>query len=148
MPYTPYDEKERIAKMQSDKWIRPEEMIDTTQLQLKSLVEFAKGLGYDFYFPTAKSFFSNDFYGNKGKECIAFNTMVKLHNLFYHSNHQNYFKAPFNFSTYKIRKAKAGKIVNICNLQMNKKTGYIKASSNIVTFVHEEYAGFLDLKHL
>lgn len=148
MPYQ-IDEQEQEAKKASSKWIRPEEMIDSTKLQLKSLTEFAKGLGYDFYYPTAKSFFSNDSYGNKGKEVISFNTMVKLHNNHYQDWHGgNRFKKPFNFSTYKIRKARAGKIVHTCNLQMNKRTGYIKASSSIVSFVHQEYEGFLDLKCL
>lgn len=149
MPYTPYDEKEQFAKMQSDKWIRPDEMIDTTKLQLKSLTEFAKGLGYDFYYPIDKRFMSNDFYGNKGKEFISFSTMVKLHNNHYQDWHGgDRFKSPFRFNTYKIRKARAGKIVHKVNLQMDKRTGYIRATSNIVSFVHQEYEGFLDLKYL
>jgi hypothetical protein len=148
MPYL-INQEEQEAKRASNKWIQPEEMMDTTRIQFKSLTEFAKGLGYDLFYPIARSFFSNDFYGNKGKEVIAFHTMVKLHNGYYCDiYHSDYFKPPFRFSTYKIRKAKAGKLVTICNLQINKKTGYIKASSNIVSFVHQEYEGFLDMKHL
>lgn len=147
MPYQ-VDEEARQIKMQSDKWIRPEEMIDTTKVQLKSLVEFAKGLGYE-YCLFGNSFFSSEDLDNKARANVSFSTMTKLHNGYYQDiYHRDYFKPPFRFSTYKIRKAKAGKIVNICNLQMNKKTGYIKASSSIVTFVHKEYEGFLDLKHL
>ncbi len=138
-----------MAKQDSDKWIRPEEMIDTTKLQLKSLTEFAKGLGYDFFYPMSKSFFSNDFYGNKGKEVISFQTMAKLHNNHYEVlDHRDYFEKPFNFSTYKIRKARAGKIIHCVSLQMDKRTGYIKASSHIVSFTFIEYEGFLDLKYL
>lgn len=148
MPYKTNEEEQKL-KRESNKWIQPDEMVDTTKLQLKSLTEFAKGLGYDFFYPQSKSFFSNDYYGNKGKEVVSFHTMVKLHNNMYaYHQHKGYYKPPFNFSTYKIRKANAGKIVSVCNLQMDKRTGYIRATSNIVTFEHQEYEKFLDLKYL
>lgn len=137
--------EEQEAKRNSNKWIQPEEMIDTTNVQLKSLISFADGLGYHYHKVSSK-YFSSDDYDNKNRVIISFQTMVKLHNNYYHDWHENYFKWPFTFSTYKIRKAKAAKIVKICNLQVNKKTKYVRASSNIVSFSHQEYEGFLDLK--
>jgi len=139
-----YEEQE--AKKQSGKWILPDEMIDTTNIQLKSLVSFAEGLGYYYHKITSK-YFSSDDYDNKGRTTISFQNMVKLHNgYFADGRHTNYLRHPFNFSTYKLRKARAAKIVKIVNLQVSKKTKYVKASSNIVTFSHQEYEGFLDLK--
>ena len=135
-----------MAEINSDKWIQPEEMVDSKQVQMKSLAEFAKGLGYHLEF--GNRFYSADF-DNKKRRNISFATMVQLHNNHYQDWHGgNYFKAPFNFSTYKIRKARAGKIVHKVSLQMSKKTGYIRVSSNIVSFTHQEYEGFLDLKDL
>ncbi len=134
-----------MAKQDSDKWIRPEEMIDTTNLQRKSLSAFAEGLGYIRY---GKYYVSHD-YDNKARMVISFQTMCKLHNNHYEVlGHRDYFEKPFNFSTYKIRKARAGKLVHCVSLQMDKRTGYIKASSNIVSFTFIEYEGFLDLKYL
>ncbi len=137
-----------MADINSDKWIQPEEMVDSKQVQIKSLSEFARGLGYSFDRWNIGNFISED-YDNKKRRNISFITMVKLHNNYYQDWHGgDYFKVPFNFSTYKIRKARAGKIVHKVSLTMSKKTGYIRASSNIVSFTHQEYEGFLDLKYL
>lgn len=136
-----------MADINSDKWIQPEEMIDTTRLQLKSLDEFAKGLGYTRY-QASQTYISKD-YDNKKRQCVAFSTMSKLHNNFYQDWHGgDRFKSPFNFGTYKIRKARAGKIVHKVSITMSKKTGYIRAASNLVSFTFQEYEGFLDLKYL
>lgn len=125
--------------------LSPEEIIDTTKLQFFTLKEFAKGLGYQW---DSKTFLSND-YDNRKRKFISFQTMVKLFNNHFQDWHGgDRFKAPFNFSTYKIRKARAGKIVHTVSLTMSKKTRYIRASSNIVSFTHQEYEGFLDLKYL
>lgn len=135
-------------KYNDPKWIRPDEMIDTTKLQLKSLTAFAEALGYYFNKVNSK-YFSSDDYDNKGRAIISFQTMCKLHNGWYSDNrHTNYMRYPFNFSTYKIRKARAAKIIKVCNLQVNKRTKYIRASSNIVRFEHQEYEGFLDVQYL
>ena len=136
-----------MADINSDKWIQPEEMMDSKQVQLKSLTEFARGLGYTRNL--RQGYFASNDYDNKKCKTISFITMVKLHNNHFQDWHGgDYFKAPFNFSTYKIRKARAGKIVHKVSLTMSKKTGYIRASSNIVSFTHQEYEGFLDLKYL
>lgn len=134
-----------MAEINIDKWIQPEEMVDTTKLQLFTLKEFAKGLGYQWW---GKKFLSEDF-DNRKRKFISFSTMVKLFNNEYQDWHGgDRFKAPFNFSTYKIRKARAGKIVHKVSLQLSKKTGYIRAASSIVAFCFIEYEGFLDLKYL
>jgi len=138
-----------MADINGDKWIQPEEMIDTKKVQMKSLIEFAKGLGYTRNL--LQGYFASNDYDNKKRSKISFQTMVKLHNNFYQDWHGgDYFKAPFNFGTYKIRKARAGKIVHKVSLTMSKKTGYgyVRAASNIVSFTHQEYEGFLDLKYL
>lgn len=146
MPYV-IDEESQKIKQASDKWIRPEEMMDSKQVQLKSLTEFAKGLGYTRNL--LQGYFASNDYDNKKRSTISFQTMCKLHNNFFQDWHGgDRFKAPFNFSTYKIRKARAGKIVHKVSLQMSKKTGYIRVSSNIVSFCFIEYEGFLDLKYL
>lgn len=135
-----------MAEINSDKWIQPEEMIDSKQVQMKSLTEFAKGLGY--HLDLGKHFYSVEF-DNKKRRNISFSTMVKLHNNHFQDWYGgDRFKAPFNFSTYKIRNARAGKIVNKVSLQLSKKTGYIRAASNLVSFCFTEYEGFLDLKYL
>lgn len=135
-----------MAEINSDKWIQPEEMIDSKKVQMKSLTEFAKGLGYQR--SISGSFYSYD-YDNKKRRNISFTTMCQLHNNHFQDWHGgDRFKAPFNFSTYKIRKARAGKIVHKVSLQMSKKTGYIRAASSIVSFTFQEYEGFLDLKYL
>ena len=135
-----------MADINSDKWIQPEEMMDSKKVQMKSLTEFAKGLGYQL--ELGKHFYSPEF-ENRKRRNISFATMTKLHNNHFQDWHGgDRFKAPFNFSTYKIRKARAGKIVHKVSLTMSKKTGYIRAASNIVSFTHQEYEGFLDLKYL
>ena len=136
-----------MADINSDKWIQPEEMVDSKQVQMKSLTEFAKGLGYTRNL--LKGYFSSNDYDNKKRRNISFATMCQLHNNHFQDWHGgDRFKAPFNFSTYKIRKARAGKIVHKVSLQMSKKTGYIRAASNLVSFTFQEYEGFLDLKYL
>ena len=140
------DEEAQKIKQASDKWIQPEEMMDSKKVQMKSLTEFAKGLGYHL---DIGGYFHSWDYDNKKRRNISFLTMVKLHNNHFQDWHGgDRFKAPFNFSTYKIRKARAGKIVHKVSLQMSKKTGYIRVSSNIVSFTQQEYEGFLDLKYL
>lgn len=137
-----------MADINSDKWIQSEEMMDSKKVQLKSLTEFAKGLGYSFEQYSTGNFISEE-WENRKRKFVSFQTMAKLHNNHYQDWHGgDRFKAPFNFSTYKIRKARAGKIVHKVSLTMSKKTGYIRASSNIVSFTHQEYEGFLDLKYL
>lgn len=127
----------------------PEEIIDTYKLQLKSLTEFMRGLGYTYEGRLFGSphFVSYD-YENKARKSISVHTACLLHNGAYTDWHGKDFKAPFDFSHYKIRKAKAAKIVNIVNIQLNKKTGHIRTTSNLVNFVDPAYEYMLYSKYL
>lgn len=125
----------------TDKMLTAEEIKDTTKLQFISLENFMGGLGY-YYQPSliGASHFRSYERQNKTRATVSFQTACKLHNNLYQDWHGgNFFKSPFNFSPYSIKKARAGKIVNICNLQLNKKTGFIKVSSNLVSFTEPVY---------
>jgi hypothetical protein len=127
----------------------PEEIIDTYKLQFKSLTEFMRGLNYEYEGRLFGSphFVSYD-YENKARKSISVHTACLLHNNAYSDWHGKDFKAPFDFSHYKIRKAKAAKIVNIVNIQLNKKTGHIRTTSNLVNFVDKAYEYMLYSKYL
>lgn len=127
----------------------PEEIIDTYKLQFKSLTEFMRGLDYTY---EGRMFGSPHFvscdYENKARKSISVRTAVKLHNGFYSDSHGRGFDYPFNFSPYKIRKAKAGKIVSIVSIQLSKKTGFMKVGSNIVKFIDKQYEYMLYSKYI
>lgn len=127
----------------------PEEIIDTYNLQFKSLSEFMKSLGYGY---EGRLFGSTHFvsydYDNKARKSISVRTATLLHNGAYTDSHGRGFDYPFDFSHYKIRKAKAAKIVNIVNIQLNKKTGHIRTTSNLVSFVDKAYEYLLYSKYL
>lgn len=127
----------------------PEEIIDTYNLQFKSLSEFMKSLGYGY---EGRLFGSTHFvsydYDNKARKSISVRTATLLHNGAYTDSHGRGFDYPFDFSHYKIRKAKAAKIVNIVNIQLNKKTGHIRTTSNLVNFVDKAYEYMLYSKYL
>lgn len=127
----------------------PEEIIDTYKIQFKSLTEFMCGLNYTYEGRLFGSphFVSYD-YENKARKSISVQTAVKLHNGTYTDSHGRGFDYPFDFSHYKIRKAKASKIVNIANIQLNKKTGHIRTTSNLVSFVDPAYEYMLYSKYL
>ena len=127
----------------------PEEIIDTYKLQFKSLTEFMQGLGYTYEGRLFGSphFVSHD-YENKARRSISVRTGTLLHNGAYTDSHGRGFDYPFDFSHYKIRKAKAAKIVNIVNIQLNKKTGHIRTTSNLVSFVDKAYEYMLYSKYL
>lgn len=127
----------------------PEEIIDTYNLQFKSLSEFMKSLGYSY---EGRLFGSTHFvsydYDNKARKSISVRTATLLHNGAYTDSHGRGFNYPFDFSHYKIRKAKAAKIVNIVNIQLNKKTGHIRTTSNLVSFADKAYEYMLYSKYL
>lgn len=127
----------------------PKEIIDTYKLQFKSLSEFMQGLGYTYQGRILGSphFVSHD-YENKARRSISLRTATLLHNGAYADSHGRGFDYPFDFSHYKIRKAKAAKIVNIVNIQLNKKTGHIRTTSNLVSFVDKAYEYMLYSKYL
>lgn len=128
----------------------PEEIKDTTQLQVHSLLGYMQALGYTFNMNAAgNSWFVSKDYINKGRGNIAFSTAVDIYNGRYHDNH-GYLRTeyPFDFNVYRLRKAESARLVNFCNLQMSKKTGFIKATSNLVNFTKSEYYDmFITSKH-
>ena len=127
----------------------PEEIIGTYKLQFKSLTEFMRGLGYRYEGRLFGSpHFVSDDYENKARKSISVHTATLLHNGAYSDSHGRGFDYPFDFSHYKIRKAKAAKIVNIVNIQLNKKTGHIRTTSNLVNFVDPAYEYMLYSKYL
>lgn len=127
----------------------PEEIIDTYKLQFKSLSEFMQGLGYKYEGRLFGSpHFVSDDYENKARKSVSVRTATLLHNGAYSDSHGRGFDYPFDFSHYKIRKAKAAKIVHIVNIQLNKKTGHIRTTSNLVNFVDPAYEYMLYSKYL
>ena len=127
----------------------PEEIIDTYKLQFKSLTEFMRALNYEYEGRLFGSpHFVSDDYENKARKSISVRTATLLHNGAYTDSHGRGFDYPFDFSHYKIRKAKAAKIVHIVNIQLNKKTGHIRTTSNLVNFIDPAYEYMLYSKYL
>lgn len=128
-------------------------MIDTSRIQLKSLMNFMKALGYEYSaHPTEKFFYTND-PNLKEIANISFNTAVKLHNGYYtewnviewaskgnlHSAGFG-FKSPFNkFGRYKIHVALNSRIIHRVKLQYSKKKRVITTQSNMIKFICQTY---------
>lgn len=118
-------------------------MIDTSRIQLKSLMNFMKALGYEYSaHPTEKFFYTND-PNLKEIANISFNTAVKLHNASGGVRDWSgfkYFKYPFNkFTPYQLHVAFASKIVYNVKLQFSKKKRIIVTQSQMVRFKFDEY---------
>lgn len=131
--------------------LTPEEIKNTEKIQLKSLVGFMAGLGYEYKrdWPCrSPAYFYSYEYSNKARQRISFQTSCKLHNGYYLEWHGKKFDPPFDFDPYSIKKALAAKIVVQCHLQQNKKTGFIRASSQLVQFVEPVYESFLHQKYI
>lgn len=132
-----------------DKHLTPDEIIDTSDLQLFSLKAFMRALNYEWA-KDNESLFSSIFenkcyfyswkYTNKGRAHISFESAVKLYNNCHADNHGGWaFNPPFDFDHYCLKKAQASKLVKQVKLQLNKKTGHISTQSHIVTFVDPVY---------
>jgi len=116
-------------------------MIDTSRIQLKSLMNFMKALGYEYSAHPTEKFFYTNHPNLKEIANISFNTAVKLHNgtLRDWSGHK-YFKYPFNkFTPYQLHVAFASKIVYNVKLQYSKKNRIILTQSHVVKFKFEDY---------
>lgn len=132
-----------------EKHLTPEEIIDTSDLQLFSLKTFMSALGYEWA-KDIESLFSSIFdrnyyftsyhYKNKARAMISFETAVNLYNNCHADNHGGWaFNPPFDFDRYSLKKAQAVKVVQQVKLQLNKKTGHISTQSHLVTFVDPVY---------
>jgi hypothetical protein len=115
-------------------------MIDTSRIQLKSLMNFMKALGYEYSaHPTEKFFYTND-PNLKEIANISFNTAVKLHNGAYIDWCREEFGRPFNkFTPYQLHVALASKIIYCVKLQYSKKKRIIMTQSCMVKFISERY---------
>ena len=124
----------------TDKMLTPDELKDSTLLQMTSLRNFMAELKYEpLYFVKGIICFESDCPSNKARSTISFSNAVALHNGAYRECHGKHFNEPFNFDAYKLKRALASRIVQIVNLQKNKKTGIIKPTSHIVKFVESSY---------
>lgn len=124
----------------TDKMLTPEEIKDTKALQLASLRNFMFALNYKpVYGTSGLMYFESDCRTNKGRSTVSIVTAVNLHNGTYTDWHGKKFKEPFDFDAYKLKRALASRIVQVVNLQKNKKTGIIKPTSHIVKFMEYSY---------
>jgi hypothetical protein len=124
----------------TDKILTAEEIKDTTILQMVSLKNFFSELGYEpLYFVKGIVCFESDCPTNKGRSTISFSNAVNIYNGRYLDWHgvggNKTFKPPFDFDPYRLKRAIAARIVEVVNIQKNKKTGMIKPTSQIVKFV-------------
>lgn len=115
-------------------------MIDTSRIQLKSLMNFMKALGYEYSaHPTEKFFYTNH---SDLKEIanVSFNTAVKLHNGYYIDWCDGGFNGPFvKFTPYQLHVALASKIVCKVKLQYSKKKRVILTQSHMIRFRYPDY---------
>lgn len=116
------------------------EIIDSSKLQLRSLVAFANALGYHQmrYVGEPINFYSS-LPENKYRSTVSFNTMVRLHNGQLLDWHGDRFRDPFAVDAYKMRVARASRIVYKCKLQYCKKTKLIVCQNHNVAFVDPAY---------
>jgi S1-C subfamily serine protease len=127
-----------------DKRLTPEEIIDSTRLQIFSLRAFMQALDYQWAADTAlfdePLYFESYAHKNKARKKISFQTAVNLYNNAHADNHGGWaFNPPFDFDKYSLKKAQAAKVVQQVKLILNKKTGYIKTQNHIVKFVDPIY---------
>lgn len=116
------------------------EIKDTKSLQIKSVNEFAGGLGY---FLSRNGFFMtlpevSGAWEYCDKNIISFKTMVMLHNHENYDNHGREYER-FGFDLHKWNKAKSAKIVQNVNLTANKKKKSIHCHKHLVKFVKPYY---------
>lgn len=137
--------KNNFVKSEEDKMLLPEEIVDTKDLQMYSLKAFMDALGYMWSGDGRVCFDSGCYFEsftrkNRARSTVSFETAVRLYNGYYYDNHDlSKSRSPFDFDAYSWKKAQAAKILKSVKLQLTKKTGAIKASSNIVSFVSPIY---------
>lgn len=120
-----------------------EEIKDTTDLQVRSLENFAYCLGYVLtdYSYEVNYFYSNKKY-NKERQVVSISSMIKLHNGYYTDWHGKEFREPFNFNQGQIKAAWESKLVAKVKLQYSKKKHKFVTQnklSHLVEFTKEIY---------
>lgn len=127
-----------------------EQLVDTSKIQLKSLIMFAMKLGYVY---EGHPLYGKRFYSclkeNKHRKALSFNTMVRLYNFApsicdWHGG----YKIPFDFDFKRIEEAKSVAICSKVFLQYSKSSKKIycqrhllkfTSKENIVEYLGEEY---------
>jgi hypothetical protein len=136
------------------------DLIDTKDLQMKSLREFMEVLGYNYY-PLYKSFLAKAFEGFKSCLILSVNTAVKLHNSNWIESYQQagYFmptlgnkktyssslgiklrldaSSPFLVDAYTLNKAQSAKIIT--QLYLNGGVNGVSCYRDLVKFVDPVY---------
>lgn len=98
--------------------------VDTSKIQLSSVVLFMEQLGYTYLLPTKS--FESGLRINRGRKYISLRVAVLLHNNFYTEWHGTYLDTPFEDMPWKwFEAAKQAKIVTSVSLQHSWKRGII-----------------------
>ena len=114
---------------------------DTKKLQMKSLVEFMRSLGYEMrrdWFNKNHAFYSI-LKENDGRNNISVRTAIDLHNGNLIDSHGKHFREPFDFDEYRFVKAQAARIVSVVKMQYSKKQHKFTVQSHKVQFVRPSY---------
>lgn len=118
-----------------------EPIIDTTAIQIRSVLAFANALGYTYNrWPLECKGFYSMLYQNKHRSNVSFNNMVKWHNTGFVGWHGKPDRDPWCVDTYSFVQSQAAKIVRQAKLIHNKKTSTIRCQSFIVEFSRDDYA--------
>ena len=120
-------------------------IVNTTQIQIDSVINFLSELGYTFY-PNEKVFESVAYETNKARKVISFTTAVKAHNGHYTETHGRGFEPECLFGNIPYewwQAAQRAKIVHKVYLQNSKKLGWIVCQKHWVRFCEPENATLL-----
>lgn len=132
----------------------PEDIQDTRQLQIYSLKQVMKALGYEYadgWITSHPYFYSHEHY-NKGRNFISVKTAINLYNG--HSVKCVFGRPPefltiWSFNDYQIAQAKAARITKSVKLQYCRQTKQIICQDHRVQFVFNSYKTiFLNNKYL
>jgi hypothetical protein len=132
----------------------PDEIQDTKNLQIYSLKQVMKALGYEYadgWITSHPYFYSHEHY-NKGRNFISVKTAIKLYN---GNSVKCVFGRPpefltiWSFNDYQIAQAKAARITKSVKLQYCRQTKQIICQDHRIQFVLESYSRlFLNNKYL
>lgn len=134
---------------------QPEEITDTRNLQIYSLKQVMKALGYEYdvgYRTNSTPHFYSADYSNKGRNWISIKTAINIYNG--HSVKCVFGRPPevltiWSFNDYQIAQAKAARITKSVKLQWCRKTKQIVCQDHRVQFVLSSYSNlFLNNKYL
>lgn len=132
---------------------REDDIIDTKKLQIHSLKQVMRALGYEFeQWYGGHPYFISAEYSNKGREKISVKTAIDLYNG--HSVKCVFGRPPefltiWSFNDYQIAQAKAARITKSVKLQYCRQTKQIICQDHRVQFVLESYSRlFLNNKYL